>query len=139
MKSSDPSDRRASLSIGALAERFGLAPHVLRHWESRGLLTPARDPAGRRRYGAADLTRVTVILRGKQAGLPLDAIRALVAEPAARRDVLGAQAERLRAEIAAAQDALALVECALGCDHPDVTRCAHVRRPPGATEPAPGQ
>ena len=27
-------------SIGELAERFGLETHVLRHWESEGLLEP---------------------------------------------------------------------------------------------------
>jgi DNA-binding transcriptional MerR regulator len=44
------------MSIGALAARFGLATHVLRHWESMGLLHPVRDAGGRRRYGADDLT-----------------------------------------------------------------------------------
>ena len=30
------------LTIGELATRFGLATHVLRHWEDEGLLSPAR-------------------------------------------------------------------------------------------------
>lgn len=68
------------LSIGAIAQRFGLATHVLRHWESMGILTPARDAAGRRRYGSTDLTRVAVILRAKEAGLSLDTIRQMVAD-----------------------------------------------------------
>ncbi|WP_329620639.1 MerR family transcriptional regulator [Streptomyces sp. NBC_01255] len=119
-----------AMSIGAIAERFGLATHVLRHWEEVGLLTPARDAAGRRRYGAADLTRVAVILRAKEAGLALDTIRALVAtaDPARRRGLLREEAEALRSRIAAAQASLALIECALGCDHEDVTRCAHFQR-----------
>ncbi|NJP53099.1 MerR family transcriptional regulator [Streptomyces sp. SBST2-5] len=120
----------ASMSIGALAERFGLAAHVLRHWEATGLLTPARDSAGRRRYGSDDLTRVAVILRAKKAGLSLSTIRALIAagDPARRRDILSAEAEALRARIAAAQASLDLIECALGCDHADFTRCDHYRR-----------
>jgi DNA-binding transcriptional MerR regulator len=61
---------RGSTGIGAVSERFGLATHVLRHWEAMGLLTPARDAAGRRRYKTADLTRVAVILRAKEAGSP---------------------------------------------------------------------
>lgn len=36
MKSSE------ALTIGELAQRFGLATHVLRYWESMGLLKPAR-------------------------------------------------------------------------------------------------
>jgi MerR family copper efflux transcriptional regulator len=100
------------LSIGALAERFALAPHVLRHWEAMGLLAPARDPAGRRRYGIADVTRVAVILRAKEAGLSLDAIRSLTAtaDPAARRNLLEGEAEALRRRIAAAQASLDLIE-----------------------------
>ncbi|GAA0901130.1 MerR family transcriptional regulator [Virgisporangium aurantiacum] len=51
-----------TVTIGELAHRFGLATHVLRHWETMGLLTPDRDGAGQRRYGRADLTRVALIL-----------------------------------------------------------------------------
>ncbi|NEW77633.1 MerR family transcriptional regulator [Streptomyces rhizosphaericus] len=120
----------AAMAIGEVARRFGLATHVLRHWETVGLLCPARDSAGRRRYGEADLVRVAVILRAKEAGLGLDTIRALTAatEPADRRDILRREAEALRSRIAAARDSLALVECALGCEHDDLTRCPHYRR-----------
>ena len=45
-------------SVGEVAERFGLATHVLRHWEDEHLLEPARDAAGRRRYDRDDLVRV---------------------------------------------------------------------------------
>jgi MerR family copper efflux transcriptional regulator len=119
-----------TLSIGALAERFGLATHVLRHWEVMGLLSPVRDTAGRRRYRTADLTRVAVILRAKEAGLSLDTIRTLAAtsEPAARRDILRQEAVILRARITAAQASLELIECALDCDHEDFTQCPHFRQ-----------
>ncbi|MFE7155180.1 MerR family transcriptional regulator [Streptomyces sp. NPDC057636] len=118
---------RASMGIGALAERFGLATHVLRHWEAMGLLTPARDAAGRRRYGTGDLTHVAVILRAKEAGLSLDTIRSLAAatDPATRRDILRKEAEALRSRVAAAQASLELIECALDCDHEDFTQCVH--------------
>ncbi|MFG2660954.1 MerR family transcriptional regulator [Streptomyces sp. NPDC048425] len=118
------------MSIGALAERFGLATHVLRHWEAVGLLAPARDAAGRRRYGSADLTRVAVILRAKEAGLSLVTIRSLAATADAvqRRNILREEAEALRSRIAAAQASLELIECALGCDHEDFTQCTHFRR-----------
>ncbi|MEV4460634.1 MerR family DNA-binding transcriptional regulator [Microbispora sp. NPDC049633] len=32
----------ATIGIGEAAARFGLATHVLRHWEYVGLLTPSR-------------------------------------------------------------------------------------------------
>ncbi|MFH8713124.1 MerR family transcriptional regulator [Streptomyces zaomyceticus] len=136
------------MSIGVLAGHFGLATHVLRHWETMGLLDPARDTANRRRYRTADLTRVAVILRAKEAGLPLDTIRALLTTAGAerRRNILNQEAEALRSRIAAARAALALVECVLGCEHEDFTRCAHFRlvaNPPGSrpsrTVPPPGR
>jgi DNA-binding transcriptional MerR regulator len=118
------------MSIGALAGHFGLATHVLRHWESMGLLTPARDAAGRRRYGPADLTRVALILSAKEAGLSLESIATLMtaADPAKRRDVLREEAAALRSRIAAAQASLDLIEGALQCDHEDFTRCPNFAR-----------
>ncbi|MFC8564328.1 MerR family transcriptional regulator [Streptomyces sp. NPDC048405] len=120
----------ATLSIGDLAERFGLATHVLRHWETMGLMSPVRDAAGRRRYGTADLTRVAVIIRAKEAGLSLDTIRSLATavEPVARRVILRQEAEALRSRIAAAQASLELIECALECDHEDFTLCSNFRQ-----------
>lgn len=58
-------------SVGDLAVRFGLETHVLRHWEAMGLLSPARDGAGRRRYGSDDAFRVATIIRSKAAGMSL--------------------------------------------------------------------
>ncbi len=74
---------RGELTIGELAERFGLATHVLRHWESMGLIEPARRAGGQRRYGRDALVRVALILRGKEAGLGL---RELSAVPPTRTD-----------------------------------------------------
>ncbi|KPC71767.1 MerR family transcriptional regulator [Streptomyces sp. NPDC006349] len=124
------SDEAATLTIGYLAKRFGLATHVLRHWESMGLLSPARDPAGRRLYDTADLIRVAVILRAKEAGLSLDTIRSLAVTPGpvARRTILRREADALRSHIAAAEASLRLIECALECDHDDFTKCADFRQ-----------
>ena len=72
-------------SVGELAKRFGLETHVLRHWEDEGLLQPARDTSGYRRYGPDDVTRVAVILRNKAAGMTLDQVRVLLDGGAANR------------------------------------------------------
>ncbi|MER7088222.1 MULTISPECIES: MerR family transcriptional regulator [Streptomyces] len=74
-------------------------------------MAPERDAAGRRRYGTADLTRVAVILRAKEARLPLETIRSLAAtaDPRQRRDILQDEAEALRSRIAAAQASLHLM------------------------------
>ncbi|MBO8195081.1 MerR family transcriptional regulator [Streptomyces oryzae] len=118
------------MSIGALAARFGLATHVLRHWESMGLLHPERDANGRRRYGADDLTRVAIIRFSKEAGLSLDTIRSLSAtvDRTTRHRILSHEAEKLRSRIAAAQVSLQLIEGGLNCTHEDVTQCPNYQR-----------
>ncbi|AWS44665.1 MerR family transcriptional regulator [Streptosporangium sp. 'caverna'] len=116
-----------SMAIGEIAERFGLAAHVLRHWESMGLLAPARVEGDRRRYGRDDLYRVAVILRAKEAGFSLDDIREMIAtgDPDERRDILLRRHADLTRRIAEAQASLHLIECALDCDHADFTGCTH--------------
>ncbi|MFC3453732.1 helix-turn-helix domain-containing protein [Amycolatopsis speibonae] len=118
--------KSSTLSVGEVAERFGLATHVLRHWESVGLLAPARS-GDRRRYDDADLYRIAVILRAKEAGLSLDGIREMFQKPGARETVLKRHKEELTRRIAAAQASLAIIDCALGCEHDDFTQCAHFR------------
>jgi MerR family transcriptional regulator, copper efflux regulator len=123
----DMKSSNADLSIGEVAERFGLATHVLRHWESMGLLAPARVTASRRRYGPDDLYRVAVILQAKEAGFSLEDIRELFAarDPAARTGILRHHRAELAARIAAAQASLELIDCALDCDHEDIVTCPH--------------
>lgn len=118
-----------ALTIGEVAVRFGLPAHVLRHWESVGLLAPARAEGQRRRYGPDDLYRVAVILRAKEAGFGLEDIRQMIATPdvVERRDVLRRQRGELARRIAEAQASLALIECALECDHEDFTQCDDFR------------
>lgn len=117
----------ATMSIGDVAERFGLAPHVLRHWEEMGLLHPVRIGGERRRYVSDDLYRVAVILRGKEAGFSLDEIREMMttSDPAERRAVLLRRRTELARHIAAAQASLELINCALDCDHEDFSSCPH--------------
>ncbi|WP_199430346.1 helix-turn-helix domain-containing protein [Qaidamihabitans albus] len=122
MKSSEP---ERTLGIGQVAERFGLATHVLRHWESMGLLSPVRAEAGRRRYGRAEVYRVAVVLRAKQAGFALDDIRRMFADadPRARQAVLRRHRADLARRIAQAQESLELVDRALECEHDDIVTC----------------
>jgi len=140
-------------SIGELAERFGLETHVLRHWESAGLLDPDRDPAGRRRYGRDDVVRVAVIIRSKWAGMSLDQISVLLdADARDRHAVLDAHVrdlDRRMAEMALSRE---MTVHALECRAHDIATCPHFRSrvedlvsgaaagfpsgPPGARSPA---
>ncbi|MFG3702212.1 MerR family transcriptional regulator [Micromonospora sp. NPDC047620] len=112
-------------SIGELAARFGLATHVLRHWEDVGLLSPTRRVAGRRVYGAAHLTRVAEILLGKEAGFSLEQLRELFTAPdrERRRDVLRGQLAQVRERIARLTLSQTMLEHALRCRHPDYQSC----------------
>ncbi|MEU7695942.1 MerR family transcriptional regulator [Microbispora hainanensis] len=132
MKSSD------ELTIGELADRFGLATHVLRHWESMGLIEPARRAGGRRRYGQDALVRVALILMGKEAGLGLRDLSAVLSapDPMDHRDLLRRHAAALEQRIEQARAAKDLIEHALDCPH-RFAECAHAREqiaariPPG--------
>ena len=121
--------KSSRMTIGQVADHFGLPAHVLRHWESVGLLSPARVEGGRRRYTRDDLFRVASIVRAKQAGLPLPDIRAFLAarDPAARKDVLRRSHRALQARMTALRSALDLLEAGLNCSHEDIATCPNYR------------
>ncbi|MEQ4300677.1 MerR family transcriptional regulator [Plantactinospora sp. B6F1] len=112
-------------SIGELAARFGLATHVLRHWEDVGLLSPARRVAGRRAYDATHVTRVAEILLCKEAGFSLEQLRGLFSAPdrERRRDLLRGQLAQVRERIARLTLSQTLLEHGLRCQHPDYQAC----------------
>lgn len=118
------------MTIGELASRFGIATHVLRHWESVGLLTPAGRVNGRRRYREEHLARVTLIMRSKDAGLSLGDIREMLdaADDSTRGAVLRRHHAALEQRIAEAQVAKEMVEHALSCTQEDFTRCLVFQR-----------
>lgn len=60
------------MRISELAERTGVSPRLLRHYEARGLLCPARDAHGWRVYDEADRARVEQIRLLLDAGIPAD-------------------------------------------------------------------
>ncbi|TDC94307.1 MerR family transcriptional regulator [Actinomadura sp. 7K507] len=115
----------ATMSIGEVAGHFGLATHVLRHWETMGLLSPARAAAGRRRYGRSDLYRVASILLAKEAGLALTDIRDILttADVERRREIQRRHRDELARRIAEMQAALTFIEGGLACDYEDLTEC----------------
>jgi DNA-binding transcriptional MerR regulator len=128
------------MSIGELAARFDLATHVLRHWEAMGLITPARRANGRRRYTEDQVSRVTMIVRGKAAGLSLEQLREMfeAATPGDRRELLRRHKAELEWRIRQVEMSKTLIEHALGCSAPDFTQCRSFQRIcagslPGAT------
>lgn len=76
--------------IGGFARRSGLTVKALRHYDTLGLLSPARvDPVNRRRWYAPDqLDRARRIRRLRALDLPLAEIRAVLAAPDGGRERL---------------------------------------------------
>jgi len=62
------------LSFKEMCAKFDVTPRTLRYYEYIELLSPTRE--GRSRfYGARELARMTLILRGRKFGFPLEEIR----------------------------------------------------------------
>lgn len=57
--------------IGAVARRTGVTERTLRYYEELGLLDPARDTGGQRRYGAEQVDRLYRIRLLRDLGTPL--------------------------------------------------------------------
>lgn len=124
-------------SIGQAALQFNLPSHVLRFWESEGLLSPTRE-GNRRRYSDDDLRRVAAIRYARQAGLGLADIRAILAADTAadRQKVIAGHMAELTARIAHAQAALDMLRGGLDCPHDDVLTCPSFRKLAGTPEAA---
>jgi len=63
-----------NLTFKEMCARFEVTPRTLRYYEYIELLTP--EKSGRSRfYGAREIARMTLILRGRRFGFPLEDIR----------------------------------------------------------------
>ncbi|MEU6083570.1 MerR family transcriptional regulator [Streptomyces sp. NPDC047108] len=119
-----------SLTIGELAERFGLRPHELRHWEATGLLEQAHRVGRRRRYSDEHVAKVATIVRWKAAGFNLEQLRAVLDARSAddRHELLRRHHRELEDRIRQVEASKALIEHALECSAEDFTECPEFRR-----------
>jgi DNA-binding transcriptional MerR regulator len=116
-------------SVGEVAERFDLPTNVLRHWESVGLLEPARDGAGRRRYGLDDVSRVAAIQRSKAAGMSLDQVSVMLhADAPQRHAVLRAHLDELDRRMEEMRISKEMTEHAFSCRAHDISACPGFQR-----------
>ena len=70
---------RVELTVGQVAESFGVTVRTLHHYDAEGLVVPsARTPAGYRLYTDADLSRLASVVTYRRLGLPLNEVRALL-------------------------------------------------------------
>lgn len=67
-------------SIGQLSRETGVKVPTIRYYEQIGILEkPGRTGGNQRRYRQSDLDRLGFVRHARALGLPLDAIRALIA------------------------------------------------------------
>jgi Cu(I)-responsive transcriptional regulator len=76
----DTTARETSFNIGEAARTSGVTAKMVRHYESIGLLPPARrTEAGYRQYGMDDVRILQFIHRARALGFSLDQIAGLLA------------------------------------------------------------
>jgi DNA-binding transcriptional MerR regulator len=96
-----------------IARRFGVTIKTLRLYEELGLIAPARTRVGWRQYDRADIEKLHMVLAFRQLGLPLAKIVQLAKGRAPDLALtLEVQAQALRAQMARAEESLALVALA---------------------------
>lgn len=92
----------APLSIGCASARLGVSVETLRYYEAEGLVSPARDAAGRRVYGVRDMDTLTVVVTMRRAGFGIADVRRLV--DVKRPDPPDVLVARARAQLLAFRD-----------------------------------
>lgn len=111
--------KRENHTVSEVARLAKVTVRTLHHYDEVGLLVPSgRTEAGYRLYSRADLERLQQILLFRALGLPLEAIRGLLDEPAAdrkaalltQRALLLEQLRRNEATLRAIDDALRTLE-----------------------------
>jgi MerR family redox-sensitive transcriptional activator SoxR len=120
-----------TLTIGKLAERFGLNTSAIRYYERVGVLPePARE-SGQRRYGPDAVRRLEVLEVSKRAGFSLDETRVLLrgaeaGTPAfeALRDLAARKLPEVEALITRAHEMRAWLLSATDCSCASLDVCA---------------
>jgi DNA-binding transcriptional MerR regulator len=108
---------RTLLTVGQVAEQFGVTVRTLHHYDEIGLLSPSeRSPAGYRLYTEEDITRLQHVVVYRRLGLPLDQIAELLDDEAnadrvvehlrRQREVVLTRLEELRELVTAIDRAL---------------------------------
>jgi DNA-binding transcriptional MerR regulator len=83
------------ISIGELSSRTGVKVPTIRYYESVALMpAPLRSEGQQRRYGEAEVSRLSFIRHARELGFEIDAIRELLAM-SARPDQSCAEADRI--------------------------------------------
>lgn len=126
----------ASLTIGEVAKRSGVATSALRFYEQRGLISSERHGSGHRRFTSVVVRRVAFIVFAQRIGLTLEEIgRELDRLPTDRiptsgdwAELSGAWQARIDERIAELERLKHGLDGCIGCGCLSMTRC-HMLNP----------
>jgi len=118
------------MNIGQAAQATGLPAKTLRYYEEIGLVEPARDPNGYRKFAELDVHNLTFVARARALGFSIEECRTLLAlwqnTDRASGDVRALAEQHLEriegkiADLAAMRDTLStLIHRCAGDDRPD--------------------
>lgn len=88
----------ATLTIGEVSKRSGVATSAIRFYESKGLITSERTAGNQRRYARQVLRRIAVVRAAQAIGVPLARVVEAFAELPADRAPSAAQWEAISAQ-----------------------------------------
>ena len=112
------------LKIGDAAVAVGVEAHVLRHWESVGLLDPVRSGSGHRAYDEQTLDTARLIRTLQRTGLSLSRIRELgLSGREQRLALLADERARLRRRIELFEATDRFLAHIAECRHPIISEC----------------
>lgn len=112
------------MKIGDAAAALGIEAHVLRHWESVGLLAPARTASGHRSYTDQTLDQARIIRTLQRTGLSLEQIRELgMSAHDERLARVTAHRAELRERIALLEATDRFLDHLAACRHPVIAEC----------------
>ena len=120
-----------TLTIGRLAQRFGLNTSAIRYYEANGILPEPARVSGQRRYGPDAVRRLQVLDVAKRAGFSLDEARLLLQSAQAGspafetlRDLAARKLPEVEALIERAQAMRAWLLTANDCSCTSLDACA---------------
>ncbi len=116
------------MRIGEAAERLGVSTHLLRHWESEGVIRPTRTAGGARLYDSQLLDALVVAIKCQEAGMPLGKIALLLSGDRSKKiELIAEQRDTIRAQTDRLARTAAYLEHLLECAHPVIRDCPACR------------
>ncbi len=101
-------------TTGEMAKLCGVSVRTVQYYDTRGILTPSElSEGGRRLYSEDDLKKMKIICFLREAGLPINSIKEVLAEEEPGRVIsilIDQQTEVLREEVSERQKKLELLE-----------------------------